>query len=81
MVSCQVDPGSWDEGSKPLHKFHGREFDGKSAIVPRLFQSVDDFPSHVGRESFFGKSGPGNVPANLFELISVEGFGGDSGVK
>ncbi|MBL7671016.1 MAG: hypothetical protein JNM39_11075 [Bdellovibrionaceae bacterium] len=36
-----------------LHKLHGSEFDGKGAITPWFFESVDDFPSDVGGKSFF----------------------------
>ena len=53
MISCQMDFGSWNEGSEVLHKLHGSEFDGKGAITPWFFESVDDFPSDVGGESFF----------------------------
>lgn len=81
MISCQMDFGSWNEGSEALHKLHGSEFDGKGAITPWFFESVDDFPSDVGGESFFGERRSGNVSANLFEFFSFLRFGGNSCVK
>ncbi len=55
MISCQMDFWSRNEGGKALHEFHWSEFDGKGAIAPWFFESVDDFPSDVGGESFFGE--------------------------
>ena len=81
MISCQMDFGSWNEGSEALHKLHGSKFHGSGSVVPRFFELVDDLSSRVGGESFFGERRSGNVSANLFEFFSFLRFGGNSCVK
>ena len=81
MESCEVHPWPGGKGCELFHHFHLGYLDCGGAVVPGFFESVNDLASDIEGKPFFADCGTRNVSANLFKLIAIKGFSGDSCVK
>lgn len=53
----------------------------RGAIVERLLEPLDDLHSLAGREPFVGNGRPGNVTADLLELVALAGLAAGGGME
>ena len=53
------------------HQLERFEHDMGGAIAEGLLELADDLPALVGREPFVGNGRPGNVTAELLELVAL----------
>lgn len=81
VKSCEMHSGPRHEGRQSFHKFHRREFDGGGSVVPRFFESVDDFTANVGGEPLLGDGRACDISADFFEFFALIDVTGDAGVE
>ena len=71
MEADEMQPRTGDERGEALHKLQGLHYDMRGPVVVGAFEGEHDLPRAVECQPLIGNGGPGDIPTEVFQLITL----------